>query len=252
MERLVDMSNFEMVKEFHEAFGLDINTSFDKKILSNEKLVNLRISLIEEETNELVDAIKDKDFIEIRDAIGDIIYVINGMAVSFGFNIDLKFKFLNKIENNNSIFENVKEIYHNIKKFDKSNYYNSKEVNQNIRIIDDISSKLTNYIYMKSINDIENYTIHLLTRIYLLGYLYDIDVDTDFKLIHLSNMSKLCKDEEEAKLTVAEYKKKYDNNNSPYDSPAYRLSDNGKYYVVYNKSTNKILKSIVYAPVDLR
>ena len=41
-----------------------------------------------------------------------------------------------------------------------------------------------------------------------------------------------------------EKKKKY-----PYDTPAYRLSEDGKYYVVFNESTGKILKSVNYKPV---
>ena len=34
-----------------------------------------------------------------------------------------------------------------------------------------------------------------------------------------------------------------------YDTPAYRLSDDGANWVVYNESTGKILKSIKYKPV---
>ena len=58
-------------------------------------------------------------------------------------------------------------------------------------------------------------------------------------------MSKLCKNEKEAIETVEWYVKE-----GRYDSPAYRLSDDGKYYVVYNKNTMKILKSINYTPVN--
>ena len=57
-------------------------------------------------------------------------------------------------------------------------------------------------------------------------------------------MSKLCLTEELAKETVEWYKK----NESRYDSPTYRESFDKKYYVVFNKSTGKILKSINYTP----
>jgi hypothetical protein len=58
-------------------------------------------------------------------------------------------------------------------------------------------------------------------------------------------MSKLCVSEEEAKDTVKSYE-----SDERYDSPDYRLSDDGKHYVVFNKNTSKILKSINYNPVS--
>lgn len=73
---------------------------------------------------------------------------------------------------------------------------------------------------------------------------YGVNADDAFDLIHKSNMSKLCKNEEEAIQTVDFYIK-----DGRYDTPAYKLSSDGKYYIVYNKSTNKVLKSINYKPV---
>ena len=110
---------------------------------------------------------------------------------------------------------------------------------------------LKNTILNKNYDDIIHFTILLLNHIYYTGYKFSINVDYDFNLIHESNMSKLCKTEEEAKKTVESYQIKYDLEKSPYDSPTYRLSNNKKYYIVYNLSTGKILKSINYSPVDL-
>ena len=73
---------------------------------------------------------------------------------------------------------------------------------------------------------------------------YGVNADDAFDLIHKSNMSKLRKNEEEAIQTVDFYIK-----DGRYDTPAYKLSSDGKYYIVYNKSTNKVLKSINYKPV---
>ena len=64
----------------HDSFELDINEKYDNKILEDYKLVKLRIDLIREELNELFEAFINFDFIEVRDAIGDIIYVVNGMG----------------------------------------------------------------------------------------------------------------------------------------------------------------------------
>merc|ERR1712194_828928 len=82
------------------------------------------------------------------------------------------------------------------------------------------------------------------------GSSFGLDLDKAFGLVHESNMSKLCKTESEAKETVEWYKKNYTPEGKyPYDTPAYRLSDDGQYYVVFNQSTGKILKSINYAAV---
>ena len=69
-----------------------------------------------------------------------------------------------------------------------------------------------------------------------------------FDIVHRSNMSKLCISEEEAKQTVENYKL----NDKRYKTPEYRKSDNDKYWVVFNRGTGKILKSINYNPADFR
>lgn len=73
-----------------------------------------------------------------------------------------------------------------------------------------------------------------------------LDLDKAFDIVHKSNMSKLCKTEEEAQETVAWYQMNQET--LGYDSPAYRKTADGKYYVVYNQSTKKVLKSINYTP----
>ena len=153
-------SNFQKIVEFHKAFGLDNRTEHYKQCFDNKKLIKLRLDLIEEEFKELKQAVEERNFTEVRDAISDILYVVYGTAASFGIN-----------------------------------------------------------------------------------------ADKDYDIIHKSNMTKLCKSENEAKLTVEMYKKKYEEGNSPYDTPDYRLSDDKIHYVVYNKSTGKVLKSINYTPV---
>ena len=71
-----------------------------------------------------------------------------------------------------------------------------------------------------------------------------VDLHEAFNIVHKSNMSKLCNTEDQAKSTVEWYKK---NKLDVYDSPAYKKSADGKYFIVYNSSTGKILKNINYA-----
>ena len=77
---------------------------------------------------------------------------------------------------------------------------------------------------------------------------FGLDLDEAFSIVHKSNMSKLCYDEQEAQQTVEYYKSNMDT--LGYDSPAYRKSADGCTYVVYNESTMKILKSINYVAAE--
>lgn len=83
-----------------------------------------------------------------------------------------------------------------------------------------------------------------------MGVSIGMDLDKAFDIVHSSNMSKLCKDEAEAQKTVEWYEQQHKDGKLPYDSAAYRKSTCGDYWVVFNKSTGKILKSINYHVVD--
>ena len=155
-------TNFQKIREFHQTSDLDNHFEHQLDVFDNKKLIKLRIALIEEELNELKEAINQRDFVEVRDAIADILYVTYGAAASFGIN-----------------------------------------------------------------------------------------ADNDYAKVHNSNMTKFCETKELAEKTVEEYKKKYSEGDLRYDTPSYRLSGDGKYYVVYNESSGKILKSINYKQVDL-
>ena len=118
------------------------------------------MDLIREEVSELEEAVKESDYKETMDALGDIVYVCYGMAVSMG-----------------------------------------------------------------------------------------LDLHKAFKIIHASNMSKLCQTEEQAKRSV-EYYKNEKEMQEKYPTPDYKKSDDGKYYVVFNKGSGKILKNRDYVRVD--
>jgi len=157
-------SNFEKVKEFNRAFDVKIPTTPQNQIFTSDPaLVRLKVDLITEEVDELVDAVKRHDLVETADALADILYVVYGAGIAFG-----------------------------------------------------------------------------------------LDLDRAFHLVHQSNMSKLCRSESEAIDTVEWYRSRHERGLSPYDSPAYRESTQPGFFIVYNKSTGKILKNIHYQPVDLR
>lgn len=90
-------SNFQKVIDFHNAFDQPTPSIMQKDISIQDRILcDFRLSLIEEEFNELKDAIKTNNFTEIRDAIADILYVVYGTAVSFGINADKDFNIVHE------------------------------------------------------------------------------------------------------------------------------------------------------------
>ena len=79
------MTNFEKVGKFMETFGQEVKS---KSSLSSEKINSLRVSLIEEELDELKQAIKEKNLLEVADALTDLLYVTYGAGHAFGINLD--------------------------------------------------------------------------------------------------------------------------------------------------------------------
>ena len=83
------MTNFEKVGLFMKTFGQEVKTSAS---FSSDKNNKLRIDLIEEELEELKDAINKKDLKETIDALTDILYVTYGAGHAFGVNLDKCFE----------------------------------------------------------------------------------------------------------------------------------------------------------------
>jgi predicted HAD superfamily Cof-like phosphohydrolase len=75
-------TSLEMVREFHETYNQPINNF---PTLDNEKVNELRISLIQEELNELKEALDNKNPVEVLDALTDLQYVLDGAYISLGF-----------------------------------------------------------------------------------------------------------------------------------------------------------------------
>jgi predicted HAD superfamily Cof-like phosphohydrolase len=106
------MSNFEKVRRFMKTFGQEVKNKAD---FPSEKIVNLRYKLIEEELQELREAIDKKDLKEVADALTDILYVTYGAGHAFGINLDKCFA---EVQNSNmsKLDENGKPIYNELGK----------------------------------------------------------------------------------------------------------------------------------------
>lgn len=153
MKEYKEPQGLNNVAEFHKAFDLPI---LETPTIPNEKRCELRVSLLQEELDELKQAIKDNDLVEIADALSDLQYVLSGAILEFG----LADKF-------DDLFEEVQR----------------------------------------------------------------------------SNMSKICKTLDEARLTQEHYKSNKDTN-------SHIIEKDGQFFV-YRDEDKKVLKSVAYSPAEL-
>ena len=114
------MSNFNKVGTFMKTFGQEVKI---KPSLSSDKINKLRIDLIKEELDELQEAMKNNDLLEVADALTDILYVTYGAGHAFGIDLD---KCFDEVQNSNmsKLDENSKPIYNESGKVVKGpNYF---------------------------------------------------------------------------------------------------------------------------------
>ena len=123
------MTNFEKVGFFMKTFGQDVKQSSS---FSSEKINALRVSLIKEELDELIEAINKKDLVEVADALTDILYVTYGAGHAFGINLDDCFE---EVQNSNmsKLDKDGKPIYNDKGKVMKGPNYFKPDLNKFIK-----------------------------------------------------------------------------------------------------------------------
>lgn len=75
----------QQVAEFHKTFDIHDNKYPG---LVDDKTAELRIRLIQEEFDELKEAIAVGHLVNIADGLADILYVVYGAAVTYGIDMD--------------------------------------------------------------------------------------------------------------------------------------------------------------------
>lgn len=75
---------YSQVKEFHETFRAAVADSPSLKT----GFETLRVALIAEEVNETLLAVMTNDEVEFADGLGDLDYVIEGAAITFGITLE--------------------------------------------------------------------------------------------------------------------------------------------------------------------
>lgn len=254
------MTNFQKSIEFNKSFGVFTSDTLVSNLFDIDPFLSkLRLSLIQEEIGELIDAFKTCNFIEVIDALADILVVVYGAGASFGINLDTNFRDLmmgNEGENNYKLTKNfivnLKGILlptHMTNIF-RDYVIKSKDLKKllfsTLTNMKNVSKSLESAHNDKDIEKYASYLLKILEYTYTISILLGIDIQQAYRIVHDSNMSKLCKSEEIAKNTVKWYKE----NDNRYDTPNYKKSNDGINWIVYNKSTGKILKSIDYIPAN--
>ena len=110
----------DRVGVFMKTFGQEVK---NKPSLSIEKINQLRISLIQEELDELKEAMANNDLLEVADALTDLLYVTYGAGHAFGIDLD---KCFDEVQNSNmsKLGKDGKPIYNEIGKVMKGpNYF---------------------------------------------------------------------------------------------------------------------------------
>jgi len=118
------MTNFEKVKQFMSTFGQEVK---NRPKFPDDKIVDLRIKLIEEELQELKDAIKNKDIVEVADALTDILVVTYGGAAAWGLEIDKCFSEVHR-SNMSKLSTDGKPIYNDYGKVMKGPNYSPPDL----------------------------------------------------------------------------------------------------------------------------
>ena len=222
----------------------------------NESQVKLRHKLINEEINETIHAINNNDVIEIIDGLCDMLYVLFGAVVYFNLPIANINNEISKYINTDldQFSTNVDDIFTtnvlNIINTDSAEFINSINiiVNHNHLLEQMTLQILEDPDYYR--DHIQNYQIiidEIILNVYIIAQLLNININHFFNIIHNSNMSKICNTEQEAINTIEWYLQ----NETRYKEPSFReiIYQDDKYYIVYDRDTGKILKSINYIPV---
>jgi predicted HAD superfamily Cof-like phosphohydrolase len=100
----------DAVRKFHTSFGLGVSETLKADL--GEAVNLLRFNLMKEENEEYLEAVQNKDIVEIADALGDMLYILCGTIIEHGLQHKIEEVF-NEIQRSNmsKLDANGKPIY---------------------------------------------------------------------------------------------------------------------------------------------
>lgn len=123
----------EYVEEFHNSFKIKNNHQPTSEI--DERVIELRHRLMQEENDEYLEAAKSRDLVEIADALGDQLYILCGTILTHGMQYKI-WEVFEEIQKSNmsKLDENGEPIFREDGKVMKSARYFKPDIK---RIIED-------------------------------------------------------------------------------------------------------------------
>ena len=117
------------VTKFHNAFKIKVNENPTVEI--DNALIELRYRLMQEENSEYLEAAKNKDLIEVADALGDMLYILCGTILTHGLQYKIEEVF-NEIQRSNmsKLGEDGNPIYRKDGKVMKGPNYFKPDINK--------------------------------------------------------------------------------------------------------------------------
>jgi hypothetical protein len=103
----------QLVREFHETFGLPVGS---RPALPDAAERDLRWKLLHEEASEYFAAEGTDDLVEVADALGDMVCVIYGTALSYGIDLDAVVAEIHRSNMTKTRDESVKYPAKNVRK----------------------------------------------------------------------------------------------------------------------------------------
>lgn len=176
-----------LVETFHLKFGHPVRVTPHMDI--PERV--LRVDLIAEEVKELMDAAKDDDFVEVIDAIADILYVTYGAALCHGINVDYKIGNIDHVSPSVQIFHTLKNEHASLP---------TKPVFSRIALAKGVPAVVNAFKDYKTASDAGNISklgdalIALIFSSYSLARRLGVNIDEIMEEVQASNMSKLGAD----------------------------------------------------------
>lgn len=160
-----------LVREFHETFRAavgnepSITTGFEE----------LRAKLIIEEAAETLLAIMSADEVEFVDGLGDLDYVIEGAAITFGIDISENLDYAMSIHENDKYLELIGHLVLGVR-----------------HLVHDLTAE--NYIYSNRLEQVRAGLTGLKAIVWTIANMGNIPLKEIIEAIHESNMSKLAAD----------------------------------------------------------
>lgn len=166
----------QMVLEFTKTFDLDWS---DTPITPSPSVIRLRIRLIREELDELEKAYKNRNLIDVADALGDLLYVIYGTAIACGIVLSQEIYYTEERKSLSPSF--LQKIFD----------YRSEAI---LSKFDNILTLIDLHLAFSDLKITTNHLCNFRKGLYTVSSMFGLDLDTIFAEIHRSNMSKVWKE----------------------------------------------------------